>query len=61
MAVEDGYSDDNPYHNRKHAADVLQSMHKILHEGGMMATSTHTGYVDDLTLLACYLAAVSSF
>lgn len=51
-AIEDGYSDDNPYHNRKHAADVLQSMHLILHQGGLLP-----GYADELTLLACYLAA----
>ncbi|MEW5305806.1 MAG: hypothetical protein WDW36_008323 [Sanguina aurantia] len=57
VSIENGYSDVNPYHNRKHAADVLQSMHRILHEGGMMATATHAGYVDNLTLLACYLAA----
>ncbi|MEW5307541.1 MAG: hypothetical protein WDW36_009929 [Sanguina aurantia] len=57
VSIENGYSEHNPYHNRKHAADVLQSMHRILHESGMRATSTHTGYVDDLTLLACYLAA----
>lgn len=59
MEIEEGYSDENQYHNRLHAADVLQSTHLILHEGGMMATSSSPGYVDDLTLLACYLAAVS--
>lgn len=56
MAIEEGYSDDNQYHNRRHAADVLQSTHLILHEGGMMGSP---GYVDDVTLLACYVAAVS--
>lgn len=56
--IEDGYSDVNPYHNCKHAADVLQSMHIILREGGLWdKDNAVTGYVDNLTLLACYLAA----
>lgn len=33
--VEEGYSSANPYHNRRHAADVLQSMHVLLHQGGL--------------------------
>lgn len=58
-AIEDGYSEENPYHNRRHAADVLQSMHVILHKGGLVSNETAGcgGYVDDLTLLACYFAA----
>ena len=43
----------NPYHNRTHAADVLQTMHVILHRGGLVP-----GYADPITLLACYLAAI---
>ncbi len=43
----------NPYHNSRHAADVLQTFHMILHRGGLMP-----GYADQLTVMACYLAAV---
>lgn len=56
-AVEEGYGDVNPYHSRMHAADVLQSLHVTLHNGGMVGP---TSYADDLTLMTCYLAAVSS-
>ena len=42
------------YHNAMHAADVLQSFHVIIHRGGLMPA-----YVDPLTLMACYMAAVS--
>ena len=42
MHVEDGYGD-NPYHCRVHAADVLRSLHVLLHRGGVMkAISKHT-------------------
>ncbi len=51
--VEAGYAKDNPYHNSRHAADVLQSFHMILHHGGLMP-----GYVDQQALLACYLTAI---
>ena len=43
----------NPYHNRTHAADVLQTLHVLLHRGGLVP-----GYADPITLLACYLAAI---
>lgn len=49
--MESGYKD-NPYHNATHAADVLQSMHVLLHRGGLAG-----GYTNPLELLACYLAA----
>ena len=55
MRVEDGYPD-NPYHNRAHASDVLRSVHVIAHRGGLVGL----GGVDDLSLLALYLSAVSS-
>ncbi|KAL6763789.1 3'5'-cyclic nucleotide phosphodiesterase [Haematococcus lacustris] len=51
-AVEDGYIN-NPYHNKTHAADVLQTFHLILRRGGLIP-----GYVDPLTHVACLLAAV---
>jgi hypothetical protein len=51
-AVEAGY-EANPYHNATHAADVLQTTHVLLHQGGLIG-----GYADPLTLLGCYLAAV---
>ncbi|GIM16339.1 hypothetical protein Vretimale_18970 [Volvox reticuliferus] len=49
--VEEGYRP-NPYHSKTHAADVLQTFHVIIHRGGLAP-----GYVDPLTLMACYLAA----
>ncbi|GLI71323.1 hypothetical protein VaNZ11_016483 [Volvox africanus] len=50
--VEEGYRP-NPYHSKTHAADVLQTLHVIIHRGGLAP-----GYVDTLTLMACYLAAL---
>ena len=50
--MEEGYGD-NPYHSRTHAADVLQTLHVLLHRGGLVP-----GYADPLTLMACYLTAI---
>ncbi|KAG2443397.1 hypothetical protein HXX76_001757 [Chlamydomonas incerta] len=50
--VEEGYRA-NPYHSKTHAADVLQSLHVLIHRGGLAP-----GYVDPLSLMACYLAAI---
>lgn len=52
VQVEAGYRP-NPYHNATHAADVLQTLHVILHRGGLVPH-----YADPLLLLAAYLAAV---
>ncbi|GIL94723.1 hypothetical protein Vretimale_939 [Volvox reticuliferus] len=50
--IEAGYLD-NPYHNAVHAADVLQTLHVIIH-----ATQLHVHYLDHLGLLAAYYAAI---
>jgi hypothetical protein len=49
--IEAGYQP-NPYHNKTHAADVLQTMHVLLLRSGMVGA-----YADPLTHLACLLAA----
>lgn len=49
--VELGYLD-NPYHNKTHAADVLQSMNKIMIDGGV-----YPKYADQVDLLCCYIAS----
>jgi hypothetical protein len=43
----------NPYHNATHAADVLQTLHVMMHRGGLVP-----GYVDPLTMMAAYVAAI---
>lgn len=35
--IEDGYIDSNPYHNKVHAAGVLQTLHVVVHQAGMVA------------------------
>ncbi len=40
-------------HNKIHAADVLQTFHVLICRGGLTP-----GYVDPLTHLACYIAAI---
>ncbi len=42
-------------HNRRHAADVLRTLHVLLVRGGLAP-----GYADSDTMVACYLAAVST-
>lgn len=63
-ALESGYSSQNEvlYHSRTHAADVVQSMHVLLTQGGLgdILASTYAGRQDvatQLVLLAAYLAA----
>ncbi|KAG2496426.1 hypothetical protein HYH03_005650 [Edaphochlamys debaryana] len=51
-AVEARYND-NPYHNATHAADVLRSLHVLLHGAQL---TVH--YLDPLGLLGAYLAAI---
>ncbi|KXZ47713.1 hypothetical protein GPECTOR_33g595 [Gonium pectorale] len=50
--LEEGYRP-NPYHSKTHAADVLQTFNVVIHRGGLSP-----GYVDPLSLMACYLAAL---
>ncbi len=52
--VEAGYVD-NPYHSATHAADVLQTLHVIIH-----GAQLHVHYLDPLGLFAAYWAAVST-
>ena len=40
-------------HNREHASDVLQTFHIMIRRSGL-----YPHYVDPLTHLACYLAAI---
>ncbi|KAK9822974.1 hypothetical protein WJX74_010416 [Apatococcus lobatus] len=49
---ENGYPE-NPYHNRSHAASVLQMMHLLIHNGLIQQ-----GILDGITMLACYFAAI---
>ncbi|KAG2445940.1 hypothetical protein HXX76_000543 [Chlamydomonas incerta] len=51
--IEDGYPD-NPYHNKTHAADVLQGMHCLLTRGGL-----HKRLGEDVAIFASYLAAIT--
>lgn len=51
--IEAGYPN-NPYHNRMHAAGVLQLMHLIIHKGGLRRLKV----VNKVTTLTCIIAAV---
>ncbi|GFR52553.1 hypothetical protein Agub_g15141 [Astrephomene gubernaculifera] len=51
--IEAGYQASNPYHNAVHAADVLRTLHVLLHGAGL---TDH--YLDHVGLLAAYLAAI---
>jgi len=63
--IEKGYDNANSYHNRAHAASVLQSMHALLEHGGIAkatasafnATDDPTGQDCHLERMACLIAA----
>ena len=55
--IEQGYLD-NPYHSATHAADVLQSLHVVLHRGRLV--EAYCGGPEGVGLLAAYMAAVSA-
>ncbi len=42
-------------HVRRHAADVLQTLHVLLHHGGLMP-----GYADRHAVFACYLVSTET-
>ncbi len=42
MQIEDGYAE-NPYHSRVHAADVLRTLHVLLHRGGVLEAVSNNG------------------
>ncbi|KAK7080217.1 Calcium/calmodulin-dependent 3',5'-cyclic nucleotide phosphodiesterase 1C [Halocaridina rubra] len=51
--VESGYQKyKNPYHNNVHAADVLQTMHYMLSQTGLM------NWLNDIEILATLMAAI---
>ncbi|KAK9837615.1 hypothetical protein WJX74_001448 [Apatococcus lobatus] len=52
-SIEQGYPW-NSYHNRVHAASVLQMMHMLIHAGLM-----EDGVLEGITMFACYLAAIA--
>eukprot|EP00932_Pfiesteria_piscicida_P017553 SRR837773.4432.p1 GENE.SRR837773.4432~~SRR837773.4432.p1 ORF type:complete len:417 (-),score=87.10 SRR837773.4432:166-1350(-) len=47
-ALESGYHESNPYHNRVHAASVLHSMHSLMSHGGFAELAHREG--EGLTL-----------
>ena len=42
--IEDGYHNDNPYHNALHAADVCQAMHCYMKEPLLAKHRKHFGF-----------------
>ncbi|KAF5833632.1 hypothetical protein DUNSADRAFT_10011 [Dunaliella salina] len=51
--IEAGYSPHTPYHNATHAADVVQTLHVLMHKGSMVPHCA-----DGLSQLAALMAAV---
>lgn len=64
VAIEEGYPDDNPYHNRAHAASVVHFMHALMLHGKVAELSklAASGVEDErrhmLIILAGLLAAI---
>jgi len=73
LEIEKGYPDENPYHNRAHAAAVVQVMDTFLQQGGLaeIAAAAYAreqkGAIDDkwqarhtqLVRMACLIAAAA--
>jgi cAMP-specific phosphodiesterase 4/calcium/calmodulin-dependent 3',5'-cyclic nucleotide phosphodiesterase len=65
VALENGYDDTNPYHNRAHAASVMHAMYALLKHGGLASILTSLSpdadkcarKREELGMLACLLAA----
>ncbi|XP_069127677.1 high affinity 3',5'-cyclic-AMP phosphodiesterase 7A-like isoform X2 [Argopecten irradians] len=51
--IEEGYHDNNPYHNAVHAADVTQAIHCYLQEKQLQNT------IPPLEIMTCLLAAMT--
>uniref|UniRef100_A0A7S3VT42 Phosphodiesterase n=2 Tax=Dunaliella tertiolecta TaxID=3047 RepID=A0A7S3VT42_DUNTE len=51
--IEAGYCPKNPYHSAIHAADVLQTLHVVMQQGGIVPQ-----YADRLSLMAALMAAI---
>ncbi|KAK9863876.1 hypothetical protein WJX84_000320 [Apatococcus fuscideae] len=52
--LELGYDSDNPFHNRQHAAAVVQIMHVLFNCAGGLRESL---LITDISMLGCYLSA----
>lgn len=56
LEIEAGYDDSVPYHNRAHAASVLQMMYALLIHGGVAEAVRREGD-GQLEMMACLIAA----
>lgn len=55
LALERGYDEANPYHNRAHAASVMHAMHALLRHGNLLGGGAL--HSKQLRTMACLFAA----